>query len=65
MGGIFPYLYFFPFYYIVCILTLEFYFIFIFCVKLWGTRKEALLYMQFDLCLSIVNYLLIIMQQKL
>jgi len=34
---------FFLFFYIVCILTLEFYFIFIFCVKLWGTTKEALL----------------------
>jgi hypothetical protein len=65
MGGIFPYLYYF-FVNIVWILTLEshFYFYF-FHVRLWGTTKEALLHMQFDLRLSIVNYLLIIMQQKL
>jgi hypothetical protein len=52
MGGIFPYLY-FVFVNIFFMLSFE------------AQQKRFLLHMQFNLRLNIVNYLLIIMQQKL
>jgi hypothetical protein len=64
MGNIFAYLYFFL--NIVCILTLESNLFFCFFVLGFGAQQtRLLLQMQFDLHLSIVNYLLHIMQQKL
>jgi len=51
---------------IVCILTLECNLYFCFLMLGFGAQqKKILLQMQFDLCLSIVNYLFITMQQKL
>jgi hypothetical protein len=51
---------------IVCILTLECNLFFYFLVLNFGAQqRKLLLQMQFDLHLSIVNYLLITMQQKL
>jgi hypothetical protein len=67
MGGIFPNFYSF-FINIVCIFTLEFNFYFYFYFFVLGfeaQQKRLLLHMQFDLRLTIINYLLIIMQQKL
>ncbi len=66
MGGIFPYLY--SIYKIyVCILTLEFNFIviYLFLLGFGAQQRRLLLWMQFDLHLGIINYLLIIMRQKL
>ncbi len=65
MGGIFPN-FFFNFKNIVCILTLECNFFFCFLVLGFeAQQRRLLLQMQFNLRLSIVNYLLITMQPKL
>jgi hypothetical protein len=52
--------------YIVCILTLENNLFSYFLVLGFEAQQRRLwLQMQFNLCLSIINYLLVIMQQKL
>jgi hypothetical protein len=64
MGGIFRYLYYF-FVNIICILTLESNFILFFVLGFGAQQRRLLLHMQFNLRLNIINYLFIIMQQKL